>query len=161
MLRAGQAGEPPPSLLIPELVMLDQHSQTQQEAIGEIADSLYLAGRAEDARLIEEALWEREAISSTALGHGFAIPHCKTDAINADSVGIFKLSRPIAWGSVADEPVRMVILLAVRESQSGNRHLEILSRLARRLMDEQFRARMLSFQETPALLAYLSGELDL
>jgi multiphosphoryl transfer protein len=161
LLRTGQAGEPPLALLLPELVVLNQPSETKQEVIGKIADSLYLAGRTEDARLIEEALWEREAISSTALGHGFAIPHCKTDAISADSVGIFKLSGPIAWGSADDEPVRMVILLAVRQSQSGNRHLQILSRLARKLMDEEFRARMFSFQEAPELLAYLSRELDL
>ena len=60
---------------------------------------------------------------------------------------------------VDDKPVQMVILLAVRESHSNGRHLQILSQLARKLMDEEFRARLLGFQDANAMVSHLSQEL--
>ena len=156
LLRIPQLVEVPQPLLIPELVVIDGVSESKQDVIQQIAEALYLAGRTEDALLIEEALWDREVISSTGLGYGFAIPHCKTDAVTADSVGILKLKQPISWGAVDDDPVRMAILLAVRESQSENRHLQFLSRLARKLIEEEFRARMLSLQWS--IFAYLHSK---
>lgn len=161
LLDAFQTLQPPRPLLTPELVVMGQSSENKQAAIRQIAEQLFVSGRIKDASLIEEALWDREAISSTGLGFGFAIPHCKTDAVTADSVGIFKLDQAISWGSVDDEPVRMIVLLAVRESKAGNRHLQILSRLARKLMDEAFRSRLLGFNAAAELLPYLSQELDL
>ena len=43
--------------------------EAQQDAIREITEALYLAGRTEDARLIEEALWDREACRAKDLRH--------------------------------------------------------------------------------------------
>jgi fructose-specific PTS system IIA-like component len=146
-------------LLSPELVVMDHDCESKETAIREIVEALYVTGRIEDHQFVEEAIWSRESISSTGLGFGFAIPHCKTDAVLADSIAILKLRRPIDWGSVDDEPVQMVMLLAVRESQSNNRHLQILSQLARKLMDEDFRLKMLSLQDADSMASYLSQEL--
>jgi fructose-specific PTS system IIA-like component len=159
VLRSNQLVDAPQPLLSPELVVVDDSSGSKQAAIREMVEAFYLTGRTEDPQYVEEAIWKRETISSTGLGYGFAIPHCKTDAVLADSIGILKLKRPIEWGSLDDKPVQMVILLAVRESQSNGRHLQILSQLARKLMDEDFRARLLSFQDANAMVSHLSQEL--
>jgi hypothetical protein len=55
--------------LIPELVLIDGVRESKQDAIREITEALYLAGRTEDARLIEEALWDREACRAKDLRH--------------------------------------------------------------------------------------------
>jgi phosphoenolpyruvate-protein phosphotransferase len=146
-------------LLTPELVVVDDESENKEAAIREMVEAFYLTGRTDDPQFVEEAVWSRETISSTGLGYGFAIPHCKTDAVLADSIGILKLKQPIAWGSLDDQPVQMVILLAVRESQANGRHLQILSQLARKLMDEDFRIRLLALQDAHAVVSHLSREL--
>ena len=110
---------------------------------------------------IEEAVWAREAVYSTGLGHGFAIPHCKTDAITANSIGFVRLEKPIEWGSLDGQPVRCVILLAMRASDKDDAHMRVFSKLARKLMHEEFRARLLAADSAESVLSCLSDELGL
>jgi fructose-specific PTS system IIA-like component len=82
-----------------------------------------VAGRTDDPEQLEEAAWAREAAYSTGLGHGFAIPHCKTDAVRFGSIGVLKPKEPIEWGSLDGAPVRVVILLATRQSGADTAHM--------------------------------------
>jgi len=148
-------------LMDQELVLLGSDSQSKDEAIREIVDAFYVAGRTEDPEHMEEAIWAREAVYSTGMGHGFAIPHCKTDAVTADSVGILKLREPIEWGSLDGKPVSMVILLAIRDSNRNGKHMQVLSKLARRLMNEEFRDELLRGQDAQAVLTHLAEELKI
>ncbi len=149
------------SLLDAELVLLDSDSQSKEEVLQELVGALWVAGRAEDPRALEEAIWAREAVYSTGLGFGFAIPHCKSDAVAANTLALVRLARPVAWGASDGEPVRCVILLAMRASDAQGTHMKVFSRLARRLMHEEFRARLLAARERAELLAALGEELGL
>ena len=95
------------------------------------------------------------------LGHGFAIPHCKTDAVAVSSVGVVRLEHPIEWGSVDGGPVRCIVLLAIRESDPDDTHLKVFARLARRLVHEEFRERMLAAPDPEAVLRCLAEELGI
>ncbi len=149
------------SLLDAELVVLDSAAATKDEAIEELIDALYCAGRTDRPAALEDAVWAREEVYSTGLGHGFAIPHCKSDAIAANSIAVARLRRPLPWGAVDDEPVSCAILLAVRESDTDGVHMKVFSKLARRLMHEDFRGRMLAASDREAVLACLAEELGL
>src|SRR5262249_42056893 len=129
-----ESSEASRTLLDRELVLLDGNVDSKEEAIREIVDAFYVEGRTDEPDCLEEAIWARESVYSTGLGHGFAVPHCKTDVVNASSIGILKLPRPIDWGAVDGKPVAFVILLAVRESDSNGAHLRVFSKLARNLM---------------------------
>jgi len=122
---------------------------------------LYIAGRTDDLDRLEQVVWARETVYSTGLGHGFAIPHCRSDAVRVNSIAILKLRRPIAWGSIDDQPVGIVILLAIRESDANNRHMQVLAKMARKLMTEEFRQRILDLNDPKQILAYFSKELDI
>jgi multiphosphoryl transfer protein len=152
-----QSAEP---LLSPSLVMLRSDSRDKDEAIRELVDSLYAAGRIDDPGRMEDAVWARESVYSTGLGHGFAIPHCKTDAVAANSIGILKLDQPIEWGSLDGNPVRMVILLALRESNPNGTHMKLFSRLARKLMDEEFRGRLMQSDDPGEMISHVGRELE-
>jgi mannitol/fructose-specific phosphotransferase system IIA component (Ntr-type) len=88
------------------------------------------------------------------------VPHCKSDAVSSNSIGILKPKRPIEWGSLDGEPVRMVIVLALREVGKNGSHMQVFSRLARKLMDEEFRDRLLSADDPASLVSQLGQELD-
>jgi fructose-specific PTS system IIA-like component len=126
-------------LVAPELILANSDCATKEEAIKELADALFLAGRTSDPGAVEAVIWQREAVYSTGLGFGFAIPHCKTDLVLANSIAVLKAGAPIAWGSLDGNPVNVVILLAVRESDAQNSHMKIFARLARKVMHEEFR----------------------
>jgi fructose-specific PTS system IIA-like component len=152
-----QAAEP---LFSTSLVTLRSDSRDKDEAIREMVDALYAAGRIEDPRRMEDAVWARESVYATGLGHGFAIPHCKTDAVSANSIGILKLERPIEWGSLDGNPVSMVILLALRESGQNGTHMKVFSRLARKLMDEDFRGRLMNINDPGEMISHVGRELE-
>ncbi len=151
------AGQP---LLSEDMIVLESNSESKEEAIQEIVDAFYVAGRIEDRYRLEEALWAREAVYSTGLGYGFAVPHCKTEAIASDSIGILRLNRPIEWGSVDGKPVHMVVLIALRDLGSPISHMQVLSKVARKLMDEEFRTRLLAVKTPPEAVACLVRQLE-
>ncbi len=141
----------------PELVHVDADCRTKEEAIKAAVDLLYGAGRTDQPRDVEESVWRREVEYSTGFGHGFAIPHCKTDAVDANSMAIVKLRAGVDWDSLDGEPVRTVVLLAIRESEPAETHMRVLASLARRLMHEEFREKV-ECEREPAGLCRLLHE---
>lgn len=115
---------------------LDLETNEKIETIG------YLAQLAKD-RLIDvnkyiEDVKKREAISTTGIGDGVAIPHAKSKWVRVPTVIVGKSKRGIEWESLDDEKVKMVFLIAVPDGE-GNEHLKILQILAVSLMDDEFR----------------------
>jgi fructose-specific phosphotransferase system IIA component len=157
-LRQSKQAEP---LLTEELVLLGSSSQSKEEVIQEMVDAFYICDRTDHRHLLEEALWARESIYSTGLGFGFATPHCKTDAITADSICVLRLDDPINWDSIDGERVRMVVLLALRNSDAANTHMQVFSTLARKLMTEDFRQRLLEVKSAREATTYLAEQLGL
>lgn len=148
------------TLLDRDLVLLESDSTTKEEVIREMVDAFYVEGRTDDPDRLEEALWAREEVYSTGLGHGFAIPHAKTDAVDAGSIAVLKLQKPVEWGSVDNKPVEIVILLAARDSDAGGAQMQVFSRLARKLMDEEFRSELLRATDPGALVSFFAEELE-
>ena len=149
------------ALLSDELIVLGSSSQTKEEVMQEMVDALYIAGRTEDRHVLEEALWAREAMGSTAVGYGFAIPHCKTDAVSASSICVLRLNNAIAWDSRHEDAVDMVELLAVRDSDAANTHMQVFSSLARKLMNDEFRRHLLRTETARDTTQYLGRQLGL
>jgi PTS system nitrogen regulatory IIA component len=82
--------------------------------------------------LLDEVL-ERERMASTALGHGFALPHPRkppSGLIDEATVSVVFPEVPLDWAALDGEPVHTVFLLL---SPSAPLHLQILSGVARSL----------------------------
>jgi fructose-specific PTS system IIA-like component len=143
-------------LLDPELVVLDAGCLTKEAAIKLLVERLVLAGRTRDDLGLEEAIWAREAVDATGLGFGFAVPHCKSPTVLANSIAILRLRESIDWGHGAT--ARLVLLL-VSQMDAEEEHLRVFARLARRLMEPQFRQGLFDHPDTGSLLATLRREL--
>jgi multiphosphoryl transfer protein len=139
----------------PDLVEVEADCRSKEEAIKAAVDLLYAAGRTDRPHQIEEAVWQREAAYSTGFGHGFAIPHCKTDAVGASSMAIVKLRAGVDWQAVDGQPVRTLVLLVIREDEQATTHMRVLASLARRLMHEEFREQVEREQDPAALCRLL------
>lgn len=148
-------------LVAPELVRIEAEADDKSAAIASLVDLLYVAGRTDRPSELEDALWAREDTYSTGLGHGFAVPHCKSPALAAASIAALRLRRPVEWGAVDGEPVRCAILLGLPESADDQAHMRVLARLARRLMHAAFRDRLLAAADADAFVAVLTAELEL
>lgn len=156
-VRSGSAAAP----IADELIQLSCEATTKEEAIREMVGILFRAGRTDRPGDLEEDVWAREATYSTGLGFGFAVPHCRTTAVDAVSVAVGRLASPIEWGSNDGLPVRHALLLAVPEAIDAKAHLQVLARLARKLVHEEFRGAVEKAGDSKALAALLKAELGL
>jgi fructose-specific phosphotransferase system IIA component len=146
-------------LLEPELVILNSDAQTKEEVVKQAADRLFVMGRTKSPRGVESAIWQREQTYSTGFGHGFAIPHCKSDAVRFDSLVLVKLRTPVAWNSLDGKPVHVAVVFAARDIGGANNHMKVFAKLARLMMDENFRARMESENDATSLCQFILSSL--
>jgi phosphoenolpyruvate-protein phosphotransferase len=144
-----------------ELVILESESGSKEEAIRELVNACYVAGRTDDVDAMEDALWARESLYSTGFGFGFAIPHCKTDAVVAGSLAVLKLKKPVDWGATEGGPTSVAILLALRENAPEGTHMQVFSQLARKLMNEGFRKTLAESANADSVLQFLARELNI
>lgn len=142
------------------LILTDCDVSCRAEAIKILADNLLVQGRVRSSDAIEEALWQREDMFSTGLGFGIAIPHCKTDDVMHNSISLLRLQAPIEWEEGA-EPVDIVFMLAVKNSDGGDVHMKYFSKLARKIVHESFRHELRTCPDDASLLTYLSKVLEL
>ena len=133
-----------PSLIEPGLVALDVDlGQTKEEVIRGLAGVVAATGRADAEGLAADAL-VREGKSPTGMPGGFAIPHCRSAAVNTASLGFARLTTPVDFGA-KDGRADLVFLIAASES-GGADHMKLLTKLARALVRKDFLASLRSAQ---------------
>lgn len=132
---------------------------SKEEVIKELVDLLDLDGRVTNPQSIEEAIWKREAVYSTGLGLGIAIPHCQSNDIYSDSIGIVRLKNPVDWQAMDNQPVDLVFLLAVRKSGTSEGHMKLFASLARKLVNDTFLAVLRRCETADEMLKVLKLEL--
>jgi PTS system nitrogen regulatory IIA component len=134
--------EPPASPLMSALrlgsVIPRLKAHTPREAMTEMVERADLPPELDRARLLQ-LLLEREALSSTGVGNGIALPHPNAQELApgaAPRILVGLPRRPIEWGSFDQQPVDTICVLVCA---SGDVHLELLGGLARALNDPELR----------------------
>lgn len=124
-------------LLPPGHVLLNAELTSKKRLFEQVG--LLVEGSRGIARsIVFDSLFAREKIGSTGLGQGIAIPHGRIKGLK-DAVGVFvRLTQPLPFDAPDGQPVSLVFALLVPE-QATERHLEILSELAERFSDPDFR----------------------
>jgi PTS system nitrogen regulatory IIA component len=93
----------------------------------------------ETTAAIGNSLRTRERLGSTAIGHGIAIPHGRSNAYGEARGAFLRLREPVEFGASDGEPVDLVFAMTVPE-HFAQQHLQLLSELAERFADPAFRA---------------------
>lgn len=91
---------------------------------------------------ILRAVEEREAVLSTGIGYGVAIPHGRAATVPELSLVAGATPGGIDFDSVDGVPVRLFFLLVGPENAAGQ-HVKALSRIARVVRRDQVRERLL------------------
>ena len=123
-------------LITAELVRLDVDPPGDKHAvIGLMADLIAATGRAERDGL-EAGLLKREESFATGMPGGFAIPHCRTEAVDEAALGLLRLAEPVDFGS-ADGPADLILGIAA-PAGTDDQHLQLLAKLSRALIRPEF-----------------------
>lgn len=106
-------------------------------------------------REVFDVILQRERLGSTGVGNGIAIPHGKLTSIS-NIVGVFaRLSEPVDFEALDDQPVDLVFLLLAPEG-AGADHLKALSRIARVLRDGDMVTKLRETESGAAIYAFLT-----
>jgi PTS system nitrogen regulatory IIA component len=96
-----------------------------------------------DRDFVFQLMVAREALGSTGVGDGIAIPHVRNPIVlhvERPTVGLCFLEKPIEFGALDGQPVHTLFSLI---SPTVRAHLHLLSRLAYALRDPDFKAVLL------------------
>ncbi|MCI5051921.1 MAG: PTS sugar transporter subunit IIA [Simkaniaceae bacterium] len=90
-----------------------------------------------------KALLTREAIVSTGIGMGVAIPHAKLESFDDFfiSIGIVKETQGIEWDSLDGFPVRLIFMIGGPPDRQEE-YLKILSALTTLIRDDTLRGKL-------------------
>ncbi|QRN97163.1 PTS sugar transporter subunit IIA [Archangium violaceum] len=114
-----------------------------------------LAARTRAPReLLEEQLVTRERISSTAIGEGVAIPHCRFERLRQTIACIAVDREGVDFGARDGKPVRLFVTLVSPTSAPGT-HLGVLARIAALLRDGRLRQALMEAPDAATIRALL------
>jgi nitrogen PTS system EIIA component len=104
-----------------------------------------------DPEFLLQVLLAREALGTTAVGDGIAIPHVRNPILvnlPSPAITLSFLKQPVDFGALDGKPVEIVFMLI---SPTVRIHLHLLSKLAYALRNDTFRA-VLRGPSDPALI---------
>lgn len=140
-----------------EQVFLDNPATTVDEAIDFLADKAVENGLSDDKAAVVDAFKSREAMGTTGMTGGFAIPHCKSTAVNDAAIYVVKFAGDVAWESMDGKPIKVAVALFAPD---GDVHLTLLSTVATILMNEANRAAILEADDAAAVAGVLNKGLN-
>jgi len=107
------------------------------------------------SQVVLDALSDREALGTTGMGYGVAVPHARLDDTTQVLGYFFRLEQAIDFASVDGQPVDLIFgLLAPHDA--GAEHLKALARVSRTLRDPEICRKLRSTEDPSALYAILT-----
>jgi nitrogen PTS system EIIA component len=145
---------PKPMLLAGALqrggVKYDLEGTDKKTVLKAVCDALPL-GEAVNRTDLYSVLLAREALSSTAIGNGIAIPHPRSPivlGVNQPTVILVFLKQPIDFGALDGKPVTTLFTII---STTVRLHLQVLSHLMYVLQNQEFQS-LLASRAQPEVL---------
>lgn len=124
-------------LLSTESIELKGEAKSKEEVIKKMVDLMVKQGNINDRDTYEKGVFAREEESTTGIGDGIAIPHCKSDSVSKPGLAAMVLPDGVDYDSLDGEPANLIFLIAAPNTED-NVHLEVLSRLSELLMNPDF-----------------------
>ncbi|MDR2500653.1 MAG: PTS sugar transporter subunit IIA [Treponema sp.] len=121
----------------PEFIKVGLEAEDKDDVFEELADQFCQASKINAREEILAAIREREAKMSTGIRQGIAIPHGKTNAVDA-VYGVLGVSkRGIDYDALDGKPVYLLFLILAPEKDTEN-YLRLLKRAAELLDNPLF-----------------------
>ena len=138
--------------VIPQLA-----AREKSAVLREMAQGLAAQRESLNADQVLEVLWDRERISTTAIGEGVAIPHGKLAGIDR-VLGVFaRSSAGVDFAALDGAPTYLFFVLLAPENAAAD-HLKALARISRLLKDSAFRSRLMEGRTSEEIFKTISEE---
>ena len=141
-------------LLNPEAVSVELQATTKKEAITELVELLEKAHAATSEGEILAAVLKREAMMTTGIGNGIAIPHGKARSVDHLIAACGVSPAGIEFEAMDRQPATLFILLVSPENVGGS-HVKVLANISRLLKEDKVRDALKAAQTPQEFLQQL------
>ncbi len=142
------------ALLPPERIRVPLGSHSRHALLRELVDLALPDADAATAETVFQSVLAREALASTAMGDGLAVPHGRTDAVTGLHMAAGLVGAMDDYSAPDGKPVRAVFLLITPPSDGGA-HLKVLARLARLMRRDELRVALFAATDAASFAAVL------
>ena len=144
-------------LLLPGALAPRARWQGKKQVLSEMS-AMMAAALGLNARLVHDAVLERERLGSTGVGEGVAIPHARIETLSRPVAGFARLLEPADFEAIDERPADLIFML-LAPTDSGADHLRALARAARVFRQERIRNALRQAQSAETVLAILAPDL--
>jgi nitrogen PTS system EIIA component len=116
-------------LLKEDLILADLQSQNREGVLQELAQLIKVKRSEVSGIDLYETLLKREKLGSTAVGEGYAIPHCKIKSVDSPLVGLGISRKGIHFDATDGKP-SFIFFVAVTPSDHPSLNLQVLAVVA-------------------------------
>lgn len=140
-----------------ELVLLNLLSHKKEDIIKELIAPLIKKRVAASENILIKAVLNREALGSTAIGSGVAIPHARTSSVKEKAIVFGRSKKGRDFDSIDGEPVNIFFMIVSPDRETGP-HLKMLARISRLLQDPDFRESLMALPTAPEIIKYIRSQ---
>jgi fructose-specific phosphotransferase system IIA component len=143
-------------LLNPNAVTLRLKARTKREALVELVELLESAHGFKSQGEILDRVMRREAMMTTGIGNGVAIPHGKARSVDRMAAACAVAPEGLDFESEDGKPVYLFVLFVSPENAT-TLHVRVLANLSRLLKEESVRMNLREAKSLDAFLAALQA----
>ena len=143
-------------LLNSSAVSLRLKARVKREALVEMVDLLEAAHKFRSQGEILDRVVRREAMMTTGIGNGVAIPHGKARSVDHMAAAVGVCPEGLDFESEDGQPVYLVVLLVSPESATSQ-HVKVLANISRLLKEESVRKTLREVRSPEDFIAALTS----
>lgn len=145
-------------LLVQDGIVLKSGASSKRQALHVVASAAAQAMGLDEVRVFD-ALMEREALGSTGLGSGVAVPHARLAGLDRVRAVFVRLDTPVAYDAVDDRPVDLMFALFA-PPRDGAEHLRALAAVSRALRSSELREQLRQAHTSDAIHALFVSDAE-
>lgn len=143
----------------PDLILLDLSARDKPELLQQMVDLLLVAQRVRDGGGLMGELLKREAVMSTGIGGGIAIPHALTNDIESLALVFGRTAQPMDFQALDSQPVDLVFML-VGPKAASSVYVKLLARVSRLLQNDAFKERLRQAERPEEIMEIFQAETE-
>lgn len=142
------------SLIRRELIFPDLAGGDRDALLRDLAQAMVDRKAVRDGEALYRRLREREALGTTGIGSGVAIPHCKLERIDRVIVAVGVSHQGVDFDAVDEVPVRLFFLV-LSPPDAPAEHLKSLAAISRWAKADRHAERLMKLRDTDAIFDML------
>ena len=140
-----------------DLILLDLLSEEKEDIIKELICPIIKTGFTDSEETLYKAILDREALGSTAIGKGVAIPHAETTSVKEKIIVFGRSKKGIDFNAIDGKPVHLFFMI-ISPHREISPHLKILARIFRFLKDKTFRDALMNAKSSEDIMELIAME---